>query len=1070
MNNSNFRFLEEKWPLLAELGEMAEKYLHTDPNTCMIKLRMFGETLSRYIMAEEGLEEPEEMTQVARLSLIRNDGALPGELINLFHSIRKAGNKATHEGYAEKTDAVTQMKFARHLAVWFKQTYDEYSFEPASFCVPEAPPNTDELMNQLKKQEDKYEQEMSLLKDKLEELKQAAEATDKKERRQKGQRAAVSMQLTEEETRKLIDEQLQNAGWEADTQRLRYSNGTRPEKGRNIAIAEWPAGKGWADYALFSGLDLIAIVEAKRKSKDVPADLEQAKEYARNITIKDDENLIDCWGEYRVPFLFATNGRSYLKQLETKSGIWFIDVRRNTNHPRALQSWYTPEGLLQLMEQDVDAAGERLKKEPYDYLELRDYQEQAIAAVESAIAEGNREILIAMATGTGKTRTIIGLAYRLIKMKRFKRILFLVDRSALGQQAEDAFKEARLEDLMTFTQIFDLKGIKDKKPEETTRLHISTVQGLVKRILYPSNDEDIPAIDQYDCIVVDEAHRGYILDKEMGDVELEFRDQSDYVSKFRKVLEYFDAVKVGMTATPAPHTTEIFGKPVYTYTYREAVIDGWLVDHEPPQQITTKLKTEGIKWSKGETAPIYDPVTGQITNSDELPDELSFEIDDFNKKVINENFNRTVIKELVKEIDPEGWEKTLIFAATDNHADMIVDLLKQEYHEAYGGVDDDAIVKITGSIKDPIGMIRKYRNEMYPSIAVTVDLLTTGVDVLEICNLVFMRRVKSRILYEQMLGRATRLADHIGKTHFNIYDAVGLYEALAEVINMKPVVQRPNVDFKTLISELQELNDPAEQNNHVNQIAAKLQRKKGYIKDKNEETFKALADGMTINEFIHWLRQADIADIKKKLDEGQNLIAFLDEVKKPLNPVFLSYHEDELISVDRGYGIAEKPEDYLQSFNEFINNNINIIPALIVVCQRPQELTRKELRELKFVLDQQGFTETNLQTAWREAENVDIAADIISFIRQQALGDALVSHEERIKKAMQNVYAMHPWSKVQQKWLARIEKQLLKESIIDRESLNEEPFRAQGGYVKINRIFNEKIDEIIETINESLYA
>ncbi|MBW2742731.1 MAG: DEAD/DEAH box helicase family protein, partial [Deltaproteobacteria bacterium] len=208
----------------------------------------------------------------------------------------------------------------------------------------------------------------------------------------------------------------------------------------------------------------------------------------------------------------------------------------------------------------------------------------AIEKIEQALENNKQSILLAMATGTGKTRTAIGLIYRLIKSERFRRILFLVDRNALGEQAEDAFKETKLEDLLTFDQIFDLQGIGSNKTEETTRAHISTVQGIIHRIMFNADDSDIPTIDQYDCIVVDEAHRGYTLDKELGEVELLYRDEKDYISKYRKVLEYFDAVKIGMTATPAPHTADIFGKPVFTYGYREAVIDGWLIDHEPPHQ------------------------------------------------------------------------------------------------------------------------------------------------------------------------------------------------------------------------------------------------------------------------------------------------------------------------------------------------------------------------------------------------------------------------------------------------------------------------------------------------------
>lgn len=1072
MTQSNFDFLQPKWPILARLGELAEKNLYSDPNTTLIKLRIFGETLARFILAEEKLGEPADNQQLSRLNLIKRDGILPDEFISILHSIRKTGNKASHEAYDSIDDAKIMLSFAHHLAIWFVQTYNNWSFEPRKFQLPEVmEQNGDQLKEQINQLTIAYEEENKKLQDELQRLK-AVQVTNEESaaRRKRAGKAASQLQLTEAETRKLIDAQLVSAGWEADTDNLRYSKGVRPEKGRNIAIAEWPTATGPADYALFVGLKFIGVIEAKKKSKDVVSDMVQAKRYSRTIQPKGNEEFVGGpWGEYRVPFMFATNGRPYLQQLETKSGVWFLDGRKNTNHPRPLHAWYSPSGLLELLKQDVSSAEKKLKKEPFEYLGLRDYQVRAISEIEKALEDGQRKILIAMATGTGKTRTTIGLVYRLIKSKRFKRVLFLVDRSALGEQAGDAFKEMKLEDFHSFTEIFDVKGLDEKQPEPETKVHISTVQGMVKRIMYNEDEESIPTVDTYDCIVVDEAHRGYTLDREMGDVELEFRDQKDYISKYRKVLDYFDAVKIGLTATPAPHTTDIFGKPVYTYSYREAVIDGWLVDHEPPHQIETKLKKEGIKWKKGEKVPIYDPVTGLITNSEELPDELSFEVDKFNKAVITDNFTRTVIKELVKELDPDGEEKTLIFAASDDHADRVVNILKVEFEAYLGAVDDDAITKITGSTDKPLEMIRKFKNEKYPNIAVTVDLLTTGIDVPEICNLVFLRRVRSRILYEQMLGRATRLCSKIKKEHFEIYDAVGLYEALEPVTNMKPVVANPKISFTTLFDELQELEDEAQQKQHIETILAKLQRKQKRLNEEEKQKFETLSGGQTVEEFIVWLRKSPVNEVKAKLQERKGLVFFLDENRYQPSRQFISNHEDKLIEHTRGYGGAKRPEDYLDEFGRFIRENMNKIPALLIACQRPRELTRGALRELKIALDQYGFNEAGLQTAWREMTNEDIAADIISFIRQKALGDALISHEERIKKAMQKMYSLRPWSKLQRKWLERIEAQLIKETVVDKDAFNREPFKGQGGFDKINKIFGGELDQVLDEINNRLY-
>lgn len=1072
---SNFSFLSYDWPVLKELGELAERNLYIDPNTSLIKLRMFSEVLVKYLLAYEKMAEPVDGAQISRINILSNSGIIPDRLLPLFHSLRKAGNKATHEVFGTIESAQTHLQFAFRLAYWFRQTYGKGDFSLPDFAMPQKSLLDAEhllaLNEELKQQTEKLEEDFNKLQVELETLKASKSIDESKSTRRKiSAHIANQMNLTESETRLLIDEQLKSAGWLADSQNIRYAKGARPEKGAHKAIAEWPTASGPADYALFVGMDLVGVIEAKKKTKDVVSDLQQAKRYATDIAIKGEERFIgDPWGNYKVPFLFSTNGRPYLKQLETKSGIWFLDGRRSTSHPRPLHAWYTPQGITALFKQNIETASENLKKEPFDYLDLRDYQNKAIQRVEASLEKGKKAILLAMATGTGKTRIAIGLIYRLIKSGRFRRILFLVDRNALGEQAADAFKETRLEDLHTFDQIFDLQEIDKIKPEETTKVHISTVQGVMQRIMFNAKDSEIPTVDQYDCIVVDEAHRGYTLDKELGEVELLYRDEKDYISKYRKVLEYFDAVKIALTATPAPHTVEIFGKPVFTYSYREAVIDGWLVDHEPPHQIETKLKRKGITWKKGETVPVYDKATGQVTNLESIPDDLTLEIESFNKLVITEKFNRTVAKVIVQELDPDGDEKALIFAASDDHADLVVKVLKEEFEQVLGEVDDDSIAKITGSIDKPLETIRRYKNEKYPTIAVTVDLLTTGIDVPEICNLVFLRRVRSRILYEQMLGRATRLCDRIKKDHFNIYDAVGLYEALEPVTNMKPVAPNPKVSLQMLFDELFVMESEENQTLHMGQIIAKLQRKARSMSKEEQEAFETLTGGQNILQFIKSLKEKPVSQFKEIIKGKQNILAFLDENRYQPQKQMISYHEDELKSHTRGYGKGDKPEDYLNAFKTFIIDNLNKIPALTVVCQRPRELTRQALRELKMALDEQGFSETKLRTAWREWTNEDIAADIITFIRRQALGDPLMSHEERIRQAMKKVYSIKAWTKLQRQWLERIEKQLIAETVFEREDFNKGAFKAHGGFDRINKIFAGDLNTVLNEINMALY-
>lgn len=1077
---SNFIFLENKWPILAQLGNTAENYIYTDSNSALIKLGLFAEKIVNLMFELDGLENPKvENTHSNRIKILKNEGLIPKDIDDILYILRTSRNKAVHEGYESVEKAKILLEITFKLSVWFMQTYGDWDFEPSDFALPEDISENIDYEEIIKAQEE----EIARLIDEKSNVKPQTTITIE-DRKKQANSSAARINLNEKETRYLIDEQLRKVGWEADTLNLRYSKNIRPKKSTNIAIAEWPTNskvgaRGYADYALFAGTKFVGIIEAKRHLVDILSVIDfQCKDYAKEIKEADNEYIIGSWGEYKVPFLFATNGRKYLKQLETKSGIWFLDARKSSNIPKALQGWMSPEGMLELLEKDIDKANDNLSNTSYDLLRdseglsLREYQIKAIQEAENAIINGADTVLLSMATGTGKTRTILGMIYRFIKTDRFKRVLFLVDRTALGEQAQDVFKEVKIEDLMTIDEIYNIKNLDEKEIDKETKIHVATVQSLVKRIMY-NEGETMPAVSDYDLVIVDEAHRGYILDKELGEDELLYRNQDDYVSKYRTVIEYFDAVKIALTATPALHTTTIFGKPVFNYSYREAVIEGYLVDHDAPHNIKTKLSTGGINYIKGETVAIYDPTTGEITNSDELEDELNFDLAKFNRQVITENFNYTVLEEIANDLNPDGEGKTLIYAVNDSHADLIVKILKEIYEDY--GVDNDAIMKITGSVgggnkKKVLEAIKKFKNEKYPNIVVTVDLLTTGVDVPEINTLIFMRRVKSRILFEQMLGRATRLCPAINKSHFEIYDPVGVYESLQSVNTMKPVVANASATFIDLINGLEVLETADKQKNQVDMIIAKLQRKNKNLSAKSIEHFKSLADEKTPSQFIDKLKRMTPEEAKEHIIKSRKLFEMLNEgVHSNSRYIVISDKEDMLLEHSRGYGEGVKPDDYLDEFREFIINNMNTIAALKIVCTRPTELTRESLKNLKLELDRNHFTEKQLNTAWRELKNEDIAADIITFIRQQAIGTTLLSHEQRIKNAVNKLKQNHNFSKMELDWIKRIETHLLNESIINKETFNTGAFKNNGGFKRIDKIFKNNLEGIIHEMNEYLY-
>lgn len=1078
---SNFAFLKSHFPVLANFGILAEKYCYSDSNSCIMKLGMIGETIVNLMLTYDKIKIPPECNAVTKIKILSLQGLLTPDLSDILHALRKARNKAAHTNYENIKEGQTLLEMAYSLCEWFMQTYGDWEYKHCKFVMP-----TEADAQSITDNDDKAAEQKML--EESEKIAAAAKAVAADERRKRALAAASQRQKSEAETRYMIDTQLRKVGWEADTENLRYAKGIRPQKGKNLAIAEWPTlsaagNKGRADYALFAGEKLVAVIEAKAEHKDIPSVIDyQCKEYAQNIRPEDEKYVITTWGKYKAPFVFATNGRPYLAQLETKSGIWFLDLRESANMPKALRGWISPDGMLKLLESDIEKEDKALQTLPYDFLRdkdglnLRQYQLNAIQAAENAVINGQKNILLAMATGTGKTRTVLGMIYRFLKTGRFNRILFLVDRTALGEQAEDVFNEVKLEDLKTLNDIYDIKTLEDAVFEDETKVHIATVQGMVKRLLY-NDEERQPSVTDYDLIVIDEAHRGYLLDKEMGEDELLYRDQLDYQSKYRMVIEYFDAVKIALTATPALHTTQIFGKPVFKYTYREAVIEGYLVDYDAPHKIKTQFNTEGIKYNKGETLALYDPVTHEITNSEVLQDEMNFDVEKFNKQIITPSFNRTVLEEIARDIDPEDvmQGKTLIYAVDDEHADLIVKILKEIYTNY--GIDNDAIMKITGSVaggnkRKVQEAIKRFKNERFPSIAVTVDLLTTGIDVPEITTLVFMRRVKSRILFEQMLGRATRLCPKINKTHFEIYDPVGVYDSLEEVNTMQPVSADPKTTFAHLLDGLEVLEDEAHIKNAVAQIIAKLQRVKRRLTKEEIAEFKDLAAGLTVEGFIQKIESLPAAEARNTLLMEASLLEMLDDKHGHGGYTkVISDKQDKFLIRERGFGKNEqRPEDYIEAFEDFVKNNVNEIAALNIICTRPKELTRETLKSLRMALAQNGFTTQQLNTAVSEVTSEEITADIISLVRRYAIGSPLVSHQARIRRAVDKLKKAHNFSKVELNWLSRIESYLLNESVMNVKVFDEdERFKTNGGYKRLNQIFRNNLEGIITELNEYLY-
>lgn len=573
--------------------------------------------------------------------------------------------------------------------------------------------------------------------------------------------------------KKRIDQQLKAAGWLI----MPYSESMDLSCLTNHAIEEYQTNNGPADYALIVNGKLLGVVEAKKLEVGAANVLEQAKRYSKGTN-----KTIGEWNQYRVPFLYSSNGEL----------IYFLDVRESKNLSRQIYSFHTPEAMETLFNSKRELALQWLKEKPINTPRLRPYQKEAIQAFENNLDEGKRLMLLAMATGTGKTFTTVNLVYRMLASGYAKRILFLVDRKSLAAQAVTAFASFDTPRNIKFKDEYELYSQRFKKedfegeaydptvlpnsyltnPDGTkTFLYICTIQRMAINLYGKAgafgedeeNEDDAETLSipshAFDLIIADECHRGYT---------------SKETNVWRNVLNHFDAVKVGLTATPASHTVAYFNKPIFNYPLQQAIDEGYLVDYDAVA-INSEVLMNGAFLKEGEQVGMIDTETGR-EQIDQLEDEREFTSTEIEEKITAPDTNQKIVEELKKYTDE--WEKrtgrfpkTLIFASNDiamiSHADRLVNICKSVYNRG-----DDFVAKITGSptVDRPLKKIKEFRNRPNPKIVVTVDMLSTGVDIPSLEYIVFLRPVKSRILWEQMLGRGTRKCDEIGKTHFVIFD------------------------------------------------------------------------------------------------------------------------------------------------------------------------------------------------------------------------------------------------------------------------------------------------------------
>lgn len=748
MKSQNFEFLRPKWPELAELGGFAEAYVHTDSVGAIAKLRMFCEQVVQWIHVSQRLPKPAQASLSDLLENLPFREIVPPVVLAKLHGLRKEGNKSLHANSGDQTSALSLTREAHAIGRWLFVTYGGgIANDCQAFVVPpvggvEAVDQRKEkraYLERIAKQEAQLQQ---FLQDIEKERSRATQAESTAEERRaaleaalraKDQLAAVDpMAFDEAQTRAhLIDQMLTDEGWDV-------APGTRSteEVRKEVLVKHQPtaSGEGAADYVLFDDNGKpLAVIEAKKSAVDPQKGRTQAKLYADGLERE----------YHQRPVIFFTNGYDLWIWNDAAVEPW-----------RRLYGFYSKSSLQHLVFQ-------RSEKKPLSEVSAnpniagRMYQIEAVRRVVEKFAERKRRALIVQATGTGKTRVAISLVDAMMRAGWAKRVLFLCDRRELRKQANNAFKEFLPSEPRTY-----VTGA--SAGDTGHRVYLATYPAMMK--VCESFD-----VGFFDLIIADESHRSLY-------------------NRYRQIFEYFDCYQVGLTATPvgyvARNTYRMFecdeGDPTATFTFKEAI------EHNPPYLVpfevethTTQFLRAGIKYSQ-----MTEEQKRQLEEDEVLPQLIEYEQAEVDRAVYNKDTNRTILRNLmengIRVADGSRIGKTIVFARSMKHARLMEELFNEMYPQ-YGGIFCQTIVSDDPRAEALIDDFKGVGANRDLTVAISVDMLDTGVDVPEIVNLVFAKPVYSVVKFWQMIGRGTRLCENLfgpgkDKTHFQIFDHWGNFE------------------------------------------------------------------------------------------------------------------------------------------------------------------------------------------------------------------------------------------------------------------------------------------------------
>ncbi len=577
---------------------------------------------------------------------------------------------------------------------------------------------------------------------------------------------------------------------------------------------------------------------------------------------------------------------------------------------------------------------------------------------------------------------------------------------------------------------------------------------------------DIP-IHAFDVIIADECHRGYTTGE---------------LSTWRKTLDHFDAIKIGLTATPAAHTKAYFKDVVFRYEYNQAVQDGYLVDYDVVT-IKSDVRMNGVFLKEGEQVGVVDPISG-AEQLDQIEDERQFETTEVERKVTSPDSNRKIVEEIKKyaaehEKQHGRFPKTLIFAVNDlphtSHADSLVEMARHVF-----GQGDSFVQKITGRVDRPLQKIREFRNRPQPHVVVTVDMLSTGVDIPDLEYIVFLRPVKSRILFEQMLGRGTRKGEKfLDKSHFTVFDCFDgtllEYFRQATAITAEP----PEREVRTVKQIIEDIWNNRDRDYNIRCLVKRLQRIDKEMSGKAREMFAAYIPNGDMATYaaelprrlrtdftgmMSLLRDPNFQDLLINYERSERLFVKAYETEDTVTSAWLVRGAD---------GKEYKPEDYLVAFARFVKENPAKVEAIGILLDRPQEWSTDALSELrqKLTATPERFTVPQLQKAHQLQYNKALV-DIISMVKHAAREqEPLYTAEERVQHAFAKATNGKQFTDEQQKWLERIREHMIANLSIDKEDFEVVPiFTRFGGWTPANRSFDDNLNNIIRDLNEAIAA